>query len=163
MRQKTHLRCRSRQRAPMPPGTCAANAQSPWAGASSARGGSAPGRYENWSTGRKRRIAYSPDSIVRPFGRCFGGAARALQQGLDIVADHAGLQSQTFLGCAATEELLEVFQIFLDAVLHKTHPFSGDVLHAVNHESRALEQGLHVAGGLLHGFSRGVAGKAEQL
>src|SRR6516165_8813539 len=42
------------------------------AGALSAPGGGAPGRYENCSTGCKRRIAHSPHGIIRQFCRYFG-------------------------------------------------------------------------------------------
>src|SRR5262249_40641502 len=60
----------------------------------------------NCSTGCKRRVAHPLDSIVRQFGRRFGGTPCAVQQRLDIVANHARLQRPTLLRCTAAEELL---------------------------------------------------------
>src|SRR5262249_56342779 len=97
------------------------------------------------------------------FGRWLGGRAWAVQQRLDIVANHARLQRPTLLRCTAAEELLEMLEIFLDPVLHEAHPFAGDILHAVDHESRALDQRLHVASRLLHRLSCGIASETEQL
>ena len=80
-----------------------------------------------------------------------------MQESLDIVADHAGLKRHAFLSRTAAKEFLEMFEIFLDAVLHKAHPFSGDILQAVDDKGRALNQGLNISGRLLHGLSGGIA------
>jgi len=56
-----------------------------------------------------------------------------------------------------------MFEIFLDAVLHKAHPFAGDILQAVDDKGRTLNQGLNIPGRLLHSFSCSIAGQPEQL
>ena len=56
-----------------------------------------------------------------------------------------------------------MFEIFLDAVLHKAHPFAGDILQAVDDKGRALNEGLNIPRGLLHGFSCGIARQTEQF
>jgi hypothetical protein len=75
----------------------------------------------------------------------------------------AGLKRHAFVSRAATKEFLEMFEIFLDTILHKAHPFAGDILQAVNDKGRTLNQGLNIPGRLLHGFSCGIAGQPEQL
>ncbi|HEX9237138.1 MAG TPA: hypothetical protein VF866_00085 [Xanthobacteraceae bacterium] len=86
-----------------------------------------------------------------------------MQESLDIVADHAGLKRHAFLSCSATEEFFEMFEIFLDAILHKAHPFSGDILQAVDDKGRTLNQRLNIPGRLLHGLSCSVTRQAEQF
>jgi hypothetical protein len=86
-----------------------------------------------------------------------------VQESLDIVTDHAGLKRHAFVGRTAPQKLFEMFEIFLDAVLHKAHPFSGDILQAVDDKGRALNERLNIPRGLVHGFSCGIARQTEQF